>query len=336
VADRVQVKDSAPSEYTVKQGDTLWHIASLYLQQPWQWPAIWRNNIHLRNPHLIYPGDRLRLVFNEQGEPEVILAETESKRHITLTPQSKTRTKAEPVTLLPWNVIGPYLENVIIMSAAEYQSLPELLGDQQGRINFASDDVVLSAQHASEVSQFQVIRKQFEIYNMQNELMGYQIRHIADAEPVQTDLREQILVKIQQSNLEARPGDKLIAERNFEPLSLRLMPTTTQSGSIIGNLQQRKLLGKYDVAVIDLGIEQIQAGTVMGIYQAGPDIIRGDSPRYANDVGASSLFTWRKQINQPALKVGELVVFKVFDRVSYGLIMRSSEVISRGAIVSSP
>ena len=67
-ADSILVKNTAPEVYVVKKGDTLWDISNMYLDKPWQWPQLWRTNIHITNPHLIYPGDELRLAKNEKGE----------------------------------------------------------------------------------------------------------------------------------------------------------------------------------------------------------------------------------------------------------------------------
>ena len=68
IADNILVKDTAPEVYIVKKGDTLWDISNMYLDKSWLWPQLWRTNIHITNPHLIYPGDELRLVKNEKGE----------------------------------------------------------------------------------------------------------------------------------------------------------------------------------------------------------------------------------------------------------------------------
>jgi hypothetical protein len=92
----------------VKKGDTLWDISNLFLDQPWLWPELWRNNTQIENPHLIYPGDVLRLRYVD-GQPVMELVR--DKKAISLTPESKTTTKPSPIGVLPWKVLAPYIRN---------------------------------------------------------------------------------------------------------------------------------------------------------------------------------------------------------------------------------
>ena len=73
VADELQLNENAPTTYIVEKGDTLWDISAVFLDQPWLWPKLWRLNPEINNPHLIYPGDVLKLVYDEQGEPMLVV-----------------------------------------------------------------------------------------------------------------------------------------------------------------------------------------------------------------------------------------------------------------------
>src|SRR5687768_10957329 len=70
----IPLTENAPDEYVVKPGDTLWDISSVYLRDPWYWPEIWYVNPQVENPHLIYPGDVLKLVYID-GQPRLTIAE---------------------------------------------------------------------------------------------------------------------------------------------------------------------------------------------------------------------------------------------------------------------
>ena len=73
VADEVRLNKEAPKTYIVEKGDTLWDISIIFLEQPWLWPKLWRLNPEISNPHLIYPGDILKLVYDEKGEPMLVI-----------------------------------------------------------------------------------------------------------------------------------------------------------------------------------------------------------------------------------------------------------------------
>lgn len=337
-ADSILVKDTAPEVYMVKKGDTLWDISNMYLDKPWQWPELWRTNIHITNPHLIYPGDELRLVKNEKGEVILEVLREPLKAEIKLSPQGTKFVKTpEAIPALPWSVIRPYVDNEMIMSQQDYDRYPYILGDQKGAVRFATDNLVLGKASRRSKENLQIVRKQNEIYDMDGNFIGLQIRHVASAKLMNADLGKQKLIKILQAKLEVKRGDKIIPAVTNEPDAILLTAAESQTGYIIDDLEQHNLLGKYNVVVLDIGIDQVSAGTIMGIYSQGPRIIDGKQPKYEGETDMiRSAFNQGDEISQPALKVGEVVVFKVFDTASYALIIKSATVIKRGMIVANP
>lgn len=338
IADVINIKDTAPELYVVKKGDTLWDISTMYLDKPWLWPELWRNNVHITNPHLIYPGDELRLRYNEQGEPVLEVVRDEPKAEIKLSPEGRVeRKKRAPIPTLPWSVIQPYIENSHIMSDEEYDRLPRLLGNHDGAVRFASGDIVLSKASRRIAEHYNVIRKQNEVYDQYDNLLGIQIRHVADAEPLPSHVENQHLVELQQANFEVKRGDKLLPAKNTEFENLKLYPVTRQRGQIVDSLEQHQLLGKYNVVVLDLGQRDVKPGAVLGIYSQGPTIFDSEHPKYdAENNFVQSAFDGADEVQQPALKMGEVVVFKVFEKASYALIIESKKVVKQGAIVARP
>jgi hypothetical protein len=338
LADVINLKDSAPQVYVVKKGDTLWDISSLYLDKPWLWPELWRNNVHINNPHLIYPGDELRLRYNDKGEPILDVVREKPKTQIKLSPQGRKEIKsAIPIPALPWTVIQPYIQNSQVMSEDNYDRLPHLLGNQDGGVRFASGDLVLTKASRRIPQEYNIIRKQNEIRDQYDNLLGIQIRHVADAKPLESHVEGQHLVEVKQANFEVKRGDKLMPKKDQAPDSLQLTAATRQRGQIVSSLEQHQLLGKYDVVVLDLGKRQVKPGTVMGIYLQGPSIFDSEEPKYDNENNfVQSVFDGSDEVQQPALKIGEVVVFKVFEKASYALITRSTKVIRSGAMVAKP
>lgn len=341
-ADSILVKNSAPEVYMVKKGDTLWDISNMYLDKPWLWPQLWRTNIHITNPHphphLIYPADKLRLVKNEKGETVLEVVRELAKPKIKLSPKEiKSFKTADPIPALLWSVIKPYIENEMIMSKQAYDRYPYVLGNQEGSVRYVTDNLVLGKAFRRSKEDLNIVRKQNELYDMDGNFVGLQIRHLADAKLVDADIGKQKLIKIIQAKLEVKRGDKIIPAVKNVPDEIFLAAAEGQTGYIIDDLEQHNLLGKYNVVVLDLGADQVSAGTIMGIYRQGPKIIDGKQPKYEGENNViRSAFNRGDEISQPALKVGEVVVFKTFDIASYALITKSARVIKRGMIVAKP
>tara|TARA_R110002167_G_scaffold201252_3_gene404803 strand:+ start:1427 stop:2458 length:1032 start_codon:yes stop_codon:yes gene_type:complete len=337
-ADSILVKDTAPEVYVVEKGDTLWDISNMYLDKPWQWPELWRTNIHITNPHLIYPGDELRLVKNEKGETVLDVVRESPKPEIKLSPEGvKSLKEPNAIPALPWSIIKPYIENEMIMSQQAYDRYPYILGDHEGAVRYATDSLVLGKAARRSKENLSIVRKQNELFDMEGNFIGLQVRHLAKAKLVDADLDNQALIKILEAKLEVKRGDKIIPAIKNEPDDVLLVAAQDQTGFIIDDLEQHNLLGKYNVVVLDIGSDQVSAGTIMGIYSQGPRIIDGKQPKYEGESDMiRSAFNMGDEISQPALKVGELVVFKAFDTASYALITKSAKVIKRGMIVAKP
>lgn len=333
-----EIKSSAPQEYVVKKGDTLWGIAGMYLDKPWNWPLLWQRNVQIKNPHLIYPGDRILLTTDASGQTSLQLVRN-SKKEVRLSPKAIRQLKnAEPIPTLPWSVIETHIKNDLVMEKDTYDAQPYLLGDHEGAVRFAHTDIILGKKGGFESQDFHVVRLHSQILGEDGESLGYLVKNIAEAQRVPGEMANEILVKIGKANLEIKPGDRLLPKVS-EPADkmVELVPADQQNGTVIASLQNRALLGKYDTVIINIGAEQVAPGVVFGVYLQGPDIIDQQPLRYDDaDQGINTLFTEDDRIRQPALKVGELVVFKTFSEVSYGLIIASTDVIRTGAIVARP
>ncbi|MCW8093471.1 LysM peptidoglycan-binding domain-containing protein [Alteromonas sp. ASW11-130] len=333
-AQEVDLKPTAPKTYTVKKNDTLWDIASLFLEKPWLWPELWRKNTQITNPHLIYPGDILTIRY-VNGQP--VLDVARNKKQITLTPSTVTETKPFPISVLPWSAIATYVDQNELLPEESYTRLPYLLGNQEAEMRFVEGDIVLSRKMGRPQDQYRVIRKQSTIKDLDGKVLGVQVHHVADATMVEDRAADQWLVKVDGSNFEAQRGDKLYAGEFTGADDLSLTAATTQRGKIVGNLHEHSLTGKRDVVIVDIGSDSIKPGTVMGIYAQGPDIIDGKSPRYSSESNVvRSVFNDGTTVKQPALKVGELIIFKTFEKASYGIITRARDRVKKGAIVANP
>lgn len=333
----VVIRPDTPEVYKVKKGDTLWDISAMYLTQPWLWPELWRNNSHISNPHLIYPGDELRLVINEQGEAELVLSrDNTDKPRKKLSPEGKLVNKAsEPVPVLPWSVIEPFVKDTVVMSREEFTALPKVITDYDDTVSYANEDLLVG-EMAENTDSLMVLRQQSTIYDMQGNDIGVQIRNLASATLVPTQSHDFSLVRLDKSRMEARAGDRLAPASVMEQSGdIQLRPANSQQGHILGNLQEHQLMGRLDVVVVDLGGNEVAPGTVMGIYKRGPVIEQGHN-RKSEDSWLPAIFDSQEAPQPPAIKSGDLVVFKTFEHTSYALILNSSRIVRRGDIVGKP
>jgi len=102
MSDPVPLASGAPNEYVVQVGDTLWDIAATFLRDPWYWPEIWHINDQIENPHLIYPGDVLGLVYID-GEPRITNVRASTYR---LSPQARITPLSESITSIPYEDVA--------------------------------------------------------------------------------------------------------------------------------------------------------------------------------------------------------------------------------------
>lgn len=341
-ADVVNIRNDAPQTYVVKKGDTLWDISSLFLNQPWRWPELWRNNTQIANPHLIFPGDMLRLRW-ENGVPilELVTDGRDNKPRVTLTPHSRLIEKPMAINVLPWEKMKMYINNDSIMTVEDFHALPSVLADREGTSRFVDNDYVLTraftADEMANVESFEIVRKVREIYDSMGALLGVQVIHLSGAAFSTALSGDKTIVKVAQSIFEVKKGDKLRPVMQFNDSDLRLAPATRETGELVANINGYNLISKHDVVIINLGERKVAPGTVFGIYKRGPDITYREEPSYtANRSSLKTLFSLQETIEQPAYKVGELVVIRGFEHASYAWVTNVTTHLTGGEIIASP
>lgn len=339
-ADVVDIKSDAPSTYTVQKGDTLWDISNLFLDRPWMWPELWRNNVQIENPHLIYPGDILKLRYDAQGKP-VLELERESERSknsVVLTPNKRVVSKPHPIAVMPWSKLGPFMDNDSIVARDYYAELPRLLGDKFGSPVFSIEDFILSEELPETENGYMVVRKQREIVDSKGKVLGVQLTHISDAETSDRLSENRQLIRLKKSKQEARQGDRVMPAFVEDYTDLSLMAATTQVGEVVQNINGNVLTGQRDIVIINLGEDAVAPGMVFGIYHQGPNIKLDDKPKYVSEANESVLdyLSFKGEVEQPAFKVGELVVIKTFENASYAWVSRTDTHVRSGTLIARP
>jgi len=147
-AQDVSLRSDHPDRYVVVKGDTLWDISGRFLDKPWQWPAIWQANPQIANPHLIYPGDVISLVYVD-GKPQLRLSRgnTESEavmpqrdNTVKLSPAIRIVEKAKPINAIELESIRPFIRDMRVISPSEFEGLPYIVANQQDHLTATTTD----------------------------------------------------------------------------------------------------------------------------------------------------------------------------------------------------
>jgi LysM repeat protein len=336
--DIIQFRADAPSQHVVVKGDTLWDISETFLSDPWLWPQVWQSNPEIVNPHLIYPGDVIALVYRD-GHATLVLTRNSQKPTIALSPQGIKHLKPA-IDLINWAALEPFLNNDQVISSTSMDEAMMVIGNPQQLTRLTARQLIFADQAPSKHNennlqnrskdQYAVMHKQHTIYDMQGEALGVHVKHVADAQfqPVKTQSDNSAMshrpvaqvFAVTSSKQEITLGDSIVAKPSLLDMStVSLSVAALQQGHVVGGMTTRTRWSKSDVVVMDIGQEQTQPGMVFGIYAA-------DQP----------LTYLGNTYSQPQIKQGDLVVIATFATTSFGVIVNANSAIQRGAQLRAP
>ncbi len=147
-----------PQTYTVAPGDTLWNIAGRFLQNPWQWREIWRQNPQIRNPNRIYPGDVLRFSYDANGQPQLEVAERDEVPLIKLSPEVRVEELSQPIPPVPRDAVESFLTRALVLSEAQWKGAPYIVADDDNQGVYADRDRVYARGALFDQPRYQVFR----------------------------------------------------------------------------------------------------------------------------------------------------------------------------------
>jgi len=129
------LSNDAPTMYTVVKGDTLWDISGKFLKEPWRWPEIWNmNRDQIKNPHLIYPGDIVKLSFDANGKPMLSIIPANSEVTSKLSPRIRSEAIDQAIPSIPARVIGPFLTAPLVAEEGAMNGAPRIIASEDGRV----------------------------------------------------------------------------------------------------------------------------------------------------------------------------------------------------------
>ena len=140
----LELKADAPDRYTVKKGDTLWHIAERFTGNAWEWPEIWYQNDQISNPHLIYPGDMIGLIEVDGQQRLTVMERGQASRTVKLRPgdvKLSPTARVEPIeaaiAAIPMDAVQGFLRDHRVVTAEELAAAPHIISGYEGQIGRA-------------------------------------------------------------------------------------------------------------------------------------------------------------------------------------------------------
>lgn len=322
LAEEPELKDPVPATYTVVKGDTLWDISSTFLKNPWLWPEIWHVNAQIQNPHLIYPGDVIRLIYVE-GKPRLTL--DTSGRIYKLSPQARVLSQGEAISTIPLDEINSFLSRSRITEPGELEAAPYVLaGMDEHLIVGAGDRLYARGTFEEGPKVYGVYRKGEDFIDPETgEHLGVLAEDIGTTSLLTTE-GEVSTLKVSRTTEEIRAGDRFLRqeERAIDSTFYPSAPSTDIHAVILAVEKGLHQVGNLDVVVINRGErEGMVPGNVLAIYKRGGrirDRVTGE------------------RVNLPDERAGILMVFRVFDKVSLGIVLEAYRGISVADKVQNP
>ncbi len=333
----VAIAPNAPDTYTVKRGDTLWGIAKVFLRDPWFWPEIWQVNDQIQNPHLIYPGDTLRLVYID-GRPRITLQRNTVERgdSARVEPRVRSQPLASAVTTIPYETIAAFMSHPTVLSSEQIDAAPYVFATRDSHVILSDGDTMYARGFRDPVevgTHYNVVRVGDPLRDPDdNRIVGYDGIFTGSGHVTRTG--DPTTLVMTESHRETVPGDKLFAGGVDVPLDFIPSPPKVKvNGRIMAVSDGVTVIGQYQVVVINRGARDgLSPGNVLAVFEVGG--YQRDTANKGFLGGMSRLGA--KNVQLPDERTGTFMVFKTFDQISYGLIMEAKNIVRVADRVENP
>jgi len=350
LAQDVAVRSDHPDEYVVVKGDTLWDISGRFLDKPWQWPAIWQANPQIENPHLIYPGDVVSLVYID-GVPQLRLSRGGT---VKLSPSIRVVDR-DAINAIPFESIKPFIKDLRVLSPSEFEGLPYIVANNEERMNATYSDQTYARGLDAKVGEEYIVARLMNIYdsvgdppeirrvlpkehwkqvpnvwdrhqNTYNTVspwnrrprdpIGYEMFEVSRVRVVQAG--EISVMDIIRDRTEVRPGDFILPVSDmgylstFFPSAMDNIPSDLR---VLATSGQRSGVGLYQIVSLNAGTNQgVEAGNVFSAFRLGQLTKDRTGYRYGS-------FSEEAAPRLPDTYDGLVMVFRTFGDISYGMVM---------------
>jgi hypothetical protein len=337
----VPLAPNAPETYVVKKGDTLWDIAGVFLKYPWYWPEIWYVNPQVQNPHLIYPGDVLRLVYVD-GKPRVTVETAGATR---LSPQVRSEPLAQAVRTVPYDVLMKFTRRPSLLDKKLVKDAPYIVGFRSRHLIGSTENETYAKGlgNAPPGTRYTVVHVGDELRDPDDgDLLGYMGLYAATVEVIDTTGgnkwgdEELAHLAVLDAGREILQGDKLVPLKTDigDDFVISSPPNKKLNGQVIAiGGDDRTIGGKYSTLAINRGKRDgLVPGSVVAIFARG-EAVRDLYSRGQNWMSYTATYD---TVQLPKERSGTLLVYSVHDRMSYGIVVESTQDMRIGDFIKHP
>jgi hypothetical protein len=334
-----ELSPNAPDSYVVKRGDTLWDISKLFLKGPWRWPELWGMNLQqIRNPHLIFPG---QVLYMDKSSGRARLRLGQPVGSYTgdgkMTPRVREGSVEDAITSVPLHLIEPFFnEAVIFNTSEELLRAPRVVATQEGRVMLSRNETAYVRGDLGGAREFRLFREPKPLRDPTTKaVLGYEAAYVgtlslvreglegtgADGKPMvipstfaTTQLRQEGMI-----------GDRLspVPPREFDNLAPHA-PAQDISGQLVSIYGEALTAGQNQIVALNKGAQDgLERGHVLALWRDG-NVIR------------DMTLPTHPEIKLPDERHGLLFVFRVFDHMSYALILSVKDPVKPGDRFTQP
>ncbi len=328
-----------PKTYIVQKGDTLWDISDHFLRDPWFWPEIWYKNPHINNPHLIFPGDELAIIYidgmkrvqiTRRGETGSALSvgNDQGLKIVKLSPRIRSQSIDASIPSIPIESIRQLLQKPLIMEESTLFNAAYVLDSRDNHLANAINDTlyVRNLDTTSGVGRYQIFRPSKPLVDtVSGEVLGYEALYVGAAKLEKAG--DPASVRVTSTAREILRNDRVLpidnshVERDFFPRP----PKDIMSGRIISLLDGISQLGQYQTVAINLGKRDgLTTGNLLEVLLEGRVVVDNNE--------AEKNF----RVKLPDERSGLIMIIRAYEKVSFALIMEADAPIRMGDQVKTP
>ncbi len=321
----VVLKRNHPSRYIVKAGDTLWGVAAKFLKYPWQWQDLWEHNSHIRNPHVLYPGNLVKLIY-KKGRPYLTLA---SGGTIKLSPKIRKQKLYTPIPTIPVSSIKHFLAGAQIVGKHMLDRSPYILTLSKEHLSGATGVEFYARGFCNRHQKKYVVFKKGNTYRDPDtkKIIGYEAVDVARATMIKYgDPSKFVINRLTQ---EVLPGYRLLPDtgEHFKTDFIPRPPKFRIDAKIAGVADKDlENVGSLYTVVLNRGSAcGLRPGHVLDVYEPGRKIHDEYTTNHK-----------KKMVQLPDERIGELMVFRTFKNMSYAIVLQANMDINYGDLVTNP